>query len=41
MFKKLVKRLRIWMAKYDAWLVRNGLDSPCRSCIPREHDNQR
>ncbi|WP_169720131.1 hypothetical protein [Aliagarivorans taiwanensis] len=28
------------LARYDLWLARNGLDKPCRSCIPREHDKQ-
>ncbi|MGY5452180.1 hypothetical protein ACVFI8_14735 [Agarivorans sp. MS3-6] len=38
MFAGMLKFFRDKLAGYDHWLAINGLDKPCRSCIPQEHD---
>ncbi|MDO6685193.1 MULTISPECIES: hypothetical protein [unclassified Agarivorans] len=37
MFNRIWRKMSQYLAAYDKWLAANGLDKPCRSCIPREH----
>ncbi len=38
MLRQVWRKFSRLVARYDRWLAANGLDKPCRSCIPREHD---
>lgn len=40
MVARIIRLFRHYIACYDSWLRKNGLDKPCRSCIPQEHPKQ-